>query len=74
MIMRIEIGNVNTNNIDNLSWCLGFAGLAQMNTTLDFTTQVVLIDVNQLLTGELGEMIIALYNYGFTVNIRAGNN
>jgi len=65
--MRIVIGNVTTNNIDNLTWCLGEAGLAQMNSPTDMTTQEVNVDVKELISQELGDMILELYKYDFTV-------
>ena len=65
--MKIMIGNVTTNNIDSLSWCLGEAGLAGMNTSIDDTTQIVNVDVEDLISQELGDMVLEFYKYGFTV-------
>jgi hypothetical protein len=68
--MKILIGNVNTNNIDNLTWCLGYGGLAQMNTAVGMNTQEVNIDdTDDLMAQELGDMILELHNHCFTVTI-----
>ena len=67
--MRIVIGNVNTNNIDSLTWFLGEAGLAGMNTSMGDTTQVVNVDVKDLISQEFGGMLLELYRYNFTVII-----
>ena len=67
--MKIVIGNANINNIDNLNWCLGEAGLAQMSSSVDMTTHQVNVDVKDLISVELGDMILELYKYDFTVII-----
>ena len=67
--MKITIGNINVHNIDNLQWCLGEAGLAQMNEVMSDTVHQVTVDVNQLLSIYLGDMILELYKYKFVVVI-----
>jgi hypothetical protein len=71
--MKITIGNINVHNIDKLQWCLGEAGLAQMdevvNEVMNDTVHMVEVDVNQLLSIYLGDMILELYKYKFVVVI-----
>jgi hypothetical protein len=56
-------------NIDKLEWCLGEAGLAQMDEVMSDTVHMVEVDVNQLLSIYLGDMILELYKYKFVVVI-----
>ena len=67
--MKITIRNINVHNIDKLEWCLGEAGLAQMDEVMSDTVHMVEVDVNQLLSIYLGDMILELYKYKFVVVI-----
>ena len=67
--MKILIEGVNTNNINNLDWCLGFAGLAQMSQVLSDTKRQINFNVNDILSEDLGDMALELYKYNFTFTI-----
>jgi hypothetical protein len=67
--MRIVINNVHVNNVDSLTWCLGEAGLAGMNTIIDLTRHAVEVNDESVNAEELGRMLLALNSYGFIVVI-----
>ena len=65
--MKILITDINVHNVDNISWCLGFAGLATMNEVLSDTSHQVNVDVKDVKSEEFGDMMLAFYDYGFTI-------
>jgi hypothetical protein len=72
--MKIVITGINVTNVDNISWCLGAAGLSGMNTVVDLTKHVVEIDGSTTDAEEFGTMLLALHEYGFIVEIQQDEN
>jgi hypothetical protein len=67
--MRILITGINTHNQDTLTWCLGEAGLAGMDTPVNLGARVVSISADTIEYRELGSMLVALNKRGFEVTI-----
>jgi hypothetical protein len=72
--MKIVIAGINTTNVDNISWCLGAAGLAGMDTIVDITKRIVETDSSTIDAEEFGTMMLALHEYGFAVEIQQDEN
>jgi hypothetical protein len=72
--MKIVIAGINTTNVDNISWCLGAAGLAGMDTIVDITKRIVETDSSTIDAEEFGTMLVALHEHGFTVEIQQDEN
>jgi hypothetical protein len=68
--MKIVISGINTTNVNNISWCLGAAGLAGMDTVVDITKRVVETDGDTVGAEGFGTMILMLHEYGCVVEVQ----